>query len=272
MMQMLSVFGKNVFTSSGPEWQKHRKATTAAFSDIDELVWNESLVQAETMIHESLEIDGPVTTVAEQTKLLTLNVLSETLFAGSVAKRLTKSVKGQDPSLPYRDYVKRILYNVIPILVFGPTTLQSWWMPDTLKSAGQAVPAFRKFVMGMINEEKGAKSHGKSTRRNLVTSLIRACEEHNPNDHHLRRFILTENEIVSNIFVYAVAGMDTTSITLATSIVFLSAHPEYQDWIAEEVAFHAADGLTYDKFPKLKRCTAVMVNYSLVQTVTMIGI
>ncbi|KAF2449023.1 cytochrome P450 [Karstenula rhodostoma CBS 690.94] len=257
MMQMLSVFGKNVFTSGGPEWQKHRKATMVAFSDIDEMVWQESLVQADTMIQESLESDGPVRTVAEQTKLLTLNVLTKTLFAGSLARGHSKVIDGKDASLPYRDSIRRILHNVIPILVFGSSTLQSWWMPATLKRAGRAVPAFRKYVRDMIDEERAKHGGPTRTKRNLVTSLIRACEEHNPDYHHLRRFVITEDEIISNIFIYAVAGMDTTSITLATSIFFLSAHPEYQDWIAEEVECYAADGLAYNNFPKLKRCMAI---------------
>jgi cytochrome P450 len=253
MMQMLSVFGKNVFTSGGPEWQKHRKATMIAFADIDQMVWQESSVQADVMIEESLNSDGPVRTVAEQTKLLTLNVLTETLFAGSLARGHPKGIDGKDASLPYRDSMRRILYNVIPILVFGSSTLQSWWMPATMKRAGRAVPAFRKFVMDMIDEEKGESRGSTRTNRNLVTSLIRACKAHNPDKYHLRRFVITEDEIISNIFVYAVAGMDTTSI------VFLSAHPEYQDWIAEEVAFYAPQGLAYDHFSNLKRCTAIMV-------------
>jgi cytochrome P450 len=260
MMQMLSVFGKNVFTSGGAEWQKHRKATMVAFADIDELVWKESLVQADILIQESLQSGSPVKTVAEQTKLLTLNTLTKTLFAGSSAKGHSKGVDEKDASLPYRDSMSRILYNVIPILVFGSSTLQSWWMPSTLKRAGRAVPAFRKFVMDLIDEEKAEYGCATKTRHNLVTSLIRACEEHNPSHHHLRRFVITEDEIVSNVFVYAVAGMDTTSITLATSIVFLSAYPEYQDWLAEEIALYAPTGLTYDTFPKLKRCMAIMVS------------
>lgn len=265
MMQMLSVFGKNVFTSGGPEWQRHRKATMIAFAGIDELVWKTSLSQADLLIQESVAIKGPVTTIAEQTKVLTLNVLTETLFAGSLAKQRSTGLGAKDASLAYRDSMRRILYNIIPILVFGASRLKSWWMPDNMKQAGKAVGDFRQFVKGMIDEEKADNSISKMAKRNLVTSLIRACEEDNPNCHQLKRFMITENEIISNIFIYAVAGMDTTSITLATSVVFLSAHPEYQDWIAEEISFYTSHGgvtqLNYEHFPKLKRCMAVMVRF-----------
>jgi cytochrome P450 len=131
-------------------------------------------------------------------------------------------------------------------------------MPATLKRVGKAVPAFCKFVMDMIDEQKGESGGSTRTRRKLVTSLIRACEAHNPDEHHLHRFVITEDEIMSNVFVYAVEGMDTTSVTLATSIVFLSAGPEDQDWIAE-VVFYSPHGPAYDHFSKLKRCTAIMV-------------
>lgn len=43
IMQLLHVYGNNVFTTDGPEWWKHRKANMRAFADIDQLVWQESL-------------------------------------------------------------------------------------------------------------------------------------------------------------------------------------------------------------------------------------
>ncbi|KAF1977363.1 cytochrome P450 monooxygenase-like protein [Bimuria novae-zelandiae CBS 107.79] len=263
MVQMLSVYEENVFTFSGQEWQKHRKATMVAFAHIGQSVWEESLLQTDKMLQEWLDFEGPVKTVAEHTKVLTINVLSETLFSGSCIEGDSTGSDGKDTSRPHRDSLRSILFNLIHILIIGSSKLESWWMPTNMKRTSRAVGAFRQFVLHLIEEEKAKKSTSKKTQQRLVSALVRACEEHNQEGHHLRRFVISENEIVSNMFVYAVAGMDTTPITLATAIVFLSAYSEYQDWIAQEISFHTPHGslspLSFETFPKLKRCMAVML-------------
>lgn len=75
---------------------------------------------------------------------------------------------------------------------------------------------------------------------------------------------LTEEQIVSNMFVYAFAGNDTTAIVLHHILVNLAAHPETQTWLAEEIQHYLPDDDTsswsYNTFPKLKRCQAVIVS------------
>ncbi len=78
------------------------------------------------------------------------------------------------------------------------------------------------------------------------------------------------SEILGNIFVINFAGHDTTANTLAFGMLLLAAHPEVQDWVAEEVQEIIKDGTSeiwdYDAlFPRLKRCQAVLVSCSLSQ-------
>ncbi|KAF1949006.1 cytochrome P450 [Byssothecium circinans] len=184
MMQFLSVYGENVFTAAGKDWQKHRKATMIAFADIDELVWQESLNQADILLRSWLQSTEPVRSLADDTKVLTSN-------------------------------------------------------------AGACVVAFRTYVIRMVEEEKAEIRAGTRSRHNLVASLVRACKTHHPEGHRLE------------------PGSDTTSITLATAILFLAAHPAVQEWIAEEVAHYtSALGVSHTDcalFPKLERCKAVML-------------
>ena len=74
---------------------------------------------------------------------------------------------------------------------------------------------------------------------------------------------LTETELISNLFIYAFAGNDTTAITLGHILVDIAAHPQTQDWIAEEIHhyFPSDDKQEWDyrNFPKMKRCLAVVV-------------
>lgn len=68
----------------------------------------------------------------------------------------------------------------------------------------------------------------------------------------------------SNIFAYNLAGHETTANTVAYALVLLAAHPQYQDWVREEI-MQVQDTLAGDYnsiFPRLQRCLAVMVSQS----------
>jgi hypothetical protein len=75
--------------------------------------------------------------------------------------------------------------------------------------------------------------------------------------------ILSEEEIISNLFVYAFAGNNTTAITLKHIVVDLAAHPTSQEWIVEEIDYYLPNDdvskLSYEVFTKLKRCLTVIV-------------
>ena len=102
---------------------------------------------------------------------------------------------------------------------------------------------------------------------------MRACELEGASEadavdksQHLprrRTTTLTEEEIISNLFVFAFAGNDTTAVSMTNLLVVLSAHPEVQDWISEEICHYLPDDdmtqWDYRTFPKLKRCLAVIV-------------
>lgn len=76
------------------------------------------------------------------------------------------------------------------------------------------------------------------------------------------RAILTKDEIISDLFVFAFAGNDTTAITLTFLLVFMAAHPNIQDWLFEELRYYLKDDdialWDYAMCTKLKRCWAVI--------------
>jgi len=73
---------------------------------------------------------------------------------------------------------------------------------------------------------------------------------------------LTVDEIFGNIFVINFAGHDTTANTLAFSMLLLAAHPDVQDWVAEELQELTPANEKWEYsflFPKLNWCKAVLV-------------
>ncbi|EFP13120.1 CRE-CYP-13A8 protein [Caenorhabditis remanei] len=64
---------------------------------------------------------------------------------------------------------------------------------------------------------------------------------------------LTTAEIISQCFVFMVAGFDTTSISLSYVAYFLALHPEVQKKVQEEVDKECPDPeITFDQLSKLK--------------------
>lgn len=144
-------------------------------------------------------------------------------------------------------------------------------MPKSWKQGGEAVASFRAYVSGLISEERDNVARGIQRNQHLVAALVRACQADKNADKKAqnvpgrRSMTLTEQEIISNLFVYAFAGNDTTAVALSHVIFDLAAHLEVQDWIAEEIQHFLLNkdisSWGYSAFPQLKRCLAVMVRY-----------
>lgn len=98
--------------------------------------------------------------------------------------------------------------------------------------------------------EQNDKSQG-----NLITSLVRASVDDK---------IITQDEVIGNIFVFNFAGHDTTAHSLASTFMLLAANPEVQDWMGQEIR-HVLGNATvaeadYTMYTKLVRTLAVMVS------------
>jgi cytochrome P450 len=281
---VLNVYGKNLSTTDDEEWKKHRKVTAITFTEKNnELVWQASLQQATGMLDHWIQ-NQPISTVADDTKVFTLNVLAAAIF--------NKSYRFEDPSAPrdqrdlqddsktYRDSLGKILVNIIPIFICGEQGLKAWWTPNSWKEAGTAIATFRSYVTGLIKDERDAMNSDAQKNQHLVAALVRACaSEESTNARAVqgtRDMTLSEEEIISNLFVYAFAGNDTTAISLTHLIVHLAAHPETQDWIGEEIRHYLTEDDTrdwaYKTFPELKRCLAVVVCniFEVIMTMLMI--
>lgn len=298
-MAVLNVYGKNLSTTDDQEWQRHRKMTGVTFTEKNnQLVWKQSLTQAKGTLCNPLKTNNslftrlagmleywterseqPVRSTPEDTKILTLNVLAAVLFnkvylfEGRAEESESRHV--DDKSYTYRASLSTILNSIIQIFILGEEGLKAWWTPKSWKGAAEAMATFRSYILGLMNEERSYLKQGKTDHQHLVARLVRAYEVEQGSDDESpeklvdedtasRKVNMTEEEIISNIFVYAFAGNDTTAIALTNLIIHLSANPDTQDWIAEELHHYLpssdSDSWNYDHFRSLKRCGAVIVS------------
>jgi cytochrome P450 len=186
-----------------------------------------------------------------------------------------------DKSYSYRTSLSTILSSIIQIFILGEQGLRAWWTPKSWKNAADAVVTFRSYILGLMNEERLYLKQGHTDHQHLVARLVRAREVEQDSDDEdpskpadddttSRKVDMTEEEIVSNLFVYAFAGNDTTAIALTNLIIHLSANPETQDWIAEELHHYLPNSdpvsWNYNHFKSLKRCGAVIVSSNTFNT------
>ncbi|KAL8946631.1 MAG: hypothetical protein Q9222_006997, partial [Ikaeria aurantiellina] len=272
MIEPLKVFGPNISTAEGADWQRQRKLTATPFNEQkSSLVWAESLRQAGAMLDHWLSCgSNGSNSTSEDLRTLALNVLAFAGFQTSYPWQSQPQQQSEMKSLTsYRDSLSIILNNILFILVLPAKVFDLPFMPTEWTKISWALSAFRQYMLDQVADEKKLISQGKSGSGTLVSNLVRASEtpqesKKDPSKSKQQALKpLTIDEILGNIFVFNFAGHDTTSISLAYSVHLLVANPEIQDWISEEINFYFPSDDTsswqYEiTFPKLKRCLAVL--------------
>lgn len=200
-----------------------------------------------------------VTSTADDTRTLSLHVLSNAGFGISYPFKghEEKSVNGAATN--YKDSLQTILDNCVLLFALGLKNVSRKWMPSKVRRVHQAVVNFQAYMTDVYEKEKDAISQGSSSNsRNLMSSLVRASQTHGDAEG------LTESEIYGNMFVFNFAGHDTTAHTLSFAIFLLATQPLVQEWIYEEILSVMGQSPTEEwnytnDFPRLKRCLAVML-------------
>ena len=169
--------------------------------------------------------------------------------------------------LTFQDSLHLILKNIITLVILPPKLLTSSFpLPSGLRAIGQATLDFKSYMRELVDEEREATHQKESGTGHLITTLIRALDNVKGSDNTVTSTLsLSEAEVYGNIFIYNLAGHETTANSVLYAIALLAAYPEWQNWVSEEIdlvfnnesAIKASDYET--AFPRLKRCLAIMV-------------
>ena len=276
---MLNFYGPNLDTVNGKVWDRHRKITVPPFNEQNSaLVWREAGDQADQML-EGWSKQDYVTSTQYDVHSIALNVLCGAGFGLHSSFVDTKSPSGEGRShlrLGYRESLRTLLANIVQLVLLSLLTkagIPRWMFLGGMRKIGLAYEEFKGYMSEMLAREKTAFEQGDQTRHNLMSALVRASEESReaartskePSD--MSAAGLSDDEVYGNLFIYNLAGHDTTAATLHFAITLLAVFPEWQKWIAEEVdEVRKADpsGMWYyeETFPMLERCLALMVRTS----------
>ncbi|KAJ5532844.1 cytochrome P450 [Penicillium frequentans] len=264
MYKVLEVYGPCISTANGQDWARHRKIVATPFNEgIMSYTWDESVEQASQMLDVwTGEGSSEISSVSGDTRTVSLNVLAATGFRKSYP-----FLSAQDQSGPasYRDSLQTILDNAILLMVAPRNLLDLPFAPESWKRLGKAAKDFKNHMLTMLNDETKALNEGKPGSGSIMTTLVRAMDIQHESIKSEKSGAsakgLSVDEIFGNIFVINFAGHDTTANTLSFTMLLLSAYPEVQDWVAEELQSLPEDtkGRYSDLFPKLNRCRAIML-------------
>ena len=213
---------------------------------------------------------------SDDTRTLALHVLAYAAFQKSYPFESAAREHAIDQPLMYRDSLSIILKNALVIMVMPVKAFDIPFVPAKWTQIGKAVAGFRAYMLSQLADEKTLIAEKKPGSGTLISNLVRASDKGSLAGKATEKEKLsgpekasglkplTTDEILGNIFVYNFAGHDTTAISLAYSMLLLVAHPDVQEWIAEELEFYLdtedRETWTYEEsFPKLQRCLAVLV-------------
>ena len=234
-------------------------------------VWNESLNQTDDML--AYWTGGKISnapSVSKDTRTLSLNVLAATGFRRPYKFHGSEEPRSKDSS-SYRDALQTVLDNAILLMVLPRWVFSLPLKPKSLAVLRKAADDFKKYMVQMLKEETELFESNQEGNGGLMTSFVRSLEisqgqiasqAKSPTSSPPKS--LSVEEIYGNIFVINFAGHDTTANTLAFAILLLSAHPDIQDWVGEELETLSGDlqfqSWDYNKlFPKLLRCRSILV-------------
>lgn len=265
---VMRIFGDNLITSDGEHWARQRKLIASNINErISDTVFRESRRQAREMMEAYCqEGDGVTDNYAEGLKGIAINVLG---VAGYGMSRTWKeSLEKQEPlpgfKLTYIEATRLAVDHILEASLLPAWLFMLRFMPKNLQELGYAVKEFPAHTQAMLDQERKHPS-GKV---NIMSMLVRESDAVRGADIEKEGAKgasgLTEDEIMGNLFVFTAAGFDTTANTMGYAMTELAAHPEWQEWIAEEIdeVLQGKDEqLEYNEvFPKLIRILAVMVS------------
>ena len=255
----------------GEDWQRHRKISTPSFNERNsKLVWKESLQQAQPMLRSWVqEAQNGSMRTQQDVLTLALHVLTAASFglACSFDSRDQRVQPGY--SMTYSSALATVMRDLVYVFIVPQSLLLSPMAPARYRVIGEAVRDCKKYFKEFVKIERRLIEKRDPGTGNLISSLVRNSDmmKSSTTIADTQRRGLEEDEIYGNLFIFSLAGHETTANTLGYCIMLLTAFPQYQDWIQEELAVVLGDSSPHtwnyeDCFPRLKRCLALMVSHT----------
>ncbi|TFK60268.1 cytochrome P450 [Pluteus cervinus] len=247
---LLMFFGPNIVSSAGEEWKKYKKICAPAFSDRNnKLVWDETLKIVQEMFDVRWKGKDVITLdhAVEITLPIALSVIGVAGFGQTMSWKDEQTIP-PGHKLSFQKATKLTISNLFLNLLIPD------WLPsftERLRTARLAFSEFRQYMSEMVDARQAL---GGSPQHDLFSNLLEANEGDDSGQK------LTKDELIGNVFIFLLAGHETTAHTLCFAFALLALYPEEQDKLYEHISsvFSGSDMPTYSQMPLLTRSQVVL--------------
>ncbi|KXN65195.1 cytochrome P450, partial [Conidiobolus coronatus NRRL 28638] len=214
-------FGLNqALSANGLEWKRQRKIINPIFNQ----TWSTELFGncVKDLIEEWDKEEGTEVKISDKIQRMTLDVFGKAIFNIEF-----KSVKNANSKLYtlYTDIFEQLFSN--PVYLFFPFLEHTPFFkrPKLTKDLDE----YHEFIEEMINVKKEELKNGTlNSSKDLISALIHSNE-------NSQEYKLTMEEIRDNLNLFIIAGHDTTSNTLMSTLYYLARYPEIQNELRSQV-------------------------------------
>ncbi|KAI0052197.1 cytochrome P450 [Auriscalpium vulgare] len=247
--EVLEIYGKNLVGAEGSEWKRHKGIASPAFNEANNaLVWSETI----RIMHEwFVELDAELAANTEtQTNGITLDIVPRMIQAtlliiagAGFGRRVswTEDAAQEIPpghTLSFSQAVAGTVGNLF-VKVLTPN-----WLSDLsaavpipglswrLEATRRAFFELQTYMLEIVGAARDTVVAGLPVGdAAILQSLVQANMQQEGDAK-----ALTDDELLSNIFVFLLAGHETSAHSLSFAIVLLALYPEVQQKVYDEAA------------------------------------
>ncbi|KAH9855318.1 cytochrome P450 [Lenzites betulinus] len=233
--RLLLAFGPNLVASEGEEWKRQRRLVAPSFSERNnKLVWDETV----RIVRDLLENvwGARETVVVENATDLTVPITLLVIGVAGFGRRITWNEDAKAPAghqVTFKDALNDVSRNLFLQIMF-PKWMLRWGTP-TMRRFHTAYTELGQYMQEMIDARRGAAV--KEERHDLFSTLLDANEGLAESGEKL-----TDTGLMGNIFIFMVAGYETSAHTLAYAFILLALYPDEQEKFFQAVKATLSDG------------------------------
>ncbi|KAE9395447.1 cytochrome P450 [Gymnopus androsaceus JB14] len=245
---VLSFWGDNIVASEAEEWKRYRKVAAPAFSDKNnKLIWDETLRIMFDLFddvwgsEESISVENALSL----TFAIALYVLSAAAFGQRISWKDEDTVP-ENHQLSFKVALSEVSTNCLTKII-----VPSWAMGFNAhtRKVRLAFDELESYMLDMISSRRNTEK--KAERHDLFSSLLNAS---------VKDPTFTDRDLMGNIFIFLLAGHETTAHSLCFTFALLALYPEQQELLFQHIKSVLPDGRmpTYEDIPLLTYSMAVL--------------
>ncbi|EJD34763.1 cytochrome P450, partial [Auricularia subglabra TFB-10046 SS5] len=227
-MRCLVLKSLQVLGTEGDEWVRHRSIARKSFGDRNNaLVWSETVRILDDWFAPWDAAAEPTTTdVTDDLRHITLSIIASAGF-GLKFRRENQGEPARGFTMSFGEALFTAIESMF-LRIAAPRFLYALPIP-ALRRCDRAYSELERYIRQMTTEAREKVEGGEAA--DLFRRLVEANEAEGEASARL-----TDDELISNIYVYFLAGHETSAHALTFALALLALHPEVQEKLHEEAA------------------------------------